>query len=514
MALAISGRRMVPQLVSAALIGFAICALAVVAANLTHDSLFHGSAVMAAPTGGQDAPRPGPEGAQPANQITLPEGKLKVAGIQLEPATLVELPAEVVVAGQIEANPYRRVEIRPRASGIVRTADVSPAQQVKAGQLLAMLESADVGTARLNLRARQFELSVARTESEWKSTVAANVETLIPELRKGIPAAILEKQYAGKLLGAHRAELLATYADLEIASHEETKQTAFYRENLVGEHPAFVAMHTREAAQAKFEAALEQVRFDAALQKLQAEQQVRKSEAGVIDAFKRLQLLGVNYGPGDPLSEQVDVLTRMVAAEDVTAYPLLAPFDATIISMACVVSQRADLTDVLFTLADLKTVRVVGNISETELGALPALKNGLVRVTAAAYPRRTFEAKMLYTSPNVDPTTRRVSLVAESQNPDGLLKLGMFVSMHLESSNIERVLTVPASAVKEIDGKKGVFVPGHDSRTFVLRTVITGRDSSGRQVIKSGLAPGQKVVTTGAFMLKSELELQNQPKEE
>jgi RND family efflux transporter MFP subunit len=182
--------------------------------------------------------------------------------------------------------------------------------------------------------------------------------------------------------------------------------------------------------------------------------------------------------------------------------------------MNCVVSQRADLNDVLFTLADLKTVRVVGNISESELGALPALKQGQVRMTAAAYPNRTFEATMLYTSQNVDPTTRRVSLVAETKNPEGLLKLGMFVSMHLESTNIERVLTVPAAAVVEIEGKKGVFVPGHASRTFVLRNVITGRDNADRVVIKSGIDPGQKVVTQGKFMLKSELMFKNTPEEE
>jgi multidrug efflux pump subunit AcrA (membrane-fusion protein) len=135
-------------------------------------------------------------------------------------------------------------------------------------------------------------------------------------------------------------------------------------------------------------------------------------------------------------------------------------------------------------------------------------------MTAAAYPKRTFEATMLYTSPNVDPMTRRVSLVAETQNTEELLKLGMFVNMHLESANIERVLTVPAVAMVEIEGKKGVFVPGQDSRTFILRNVITGRDSADRVVIKTGIEPGQKVVTKGAFMLKSELLLQNTPEEE
>ena len=55
----------------------------------------------------------------------------------------------------------------------------------------------------------------------------------------------------------------------------------------------FVAKHTREGAQAKFEAAVEQARFDANQQSLLADQKVRKAEAAVIDAAQRLRILGV-----------------------------------------------------------------------------------------------------------------------------------------------------------------------------------------------------------------------------
>jgi multidrug efflux pump subunit AcrA (membrane-fusion protein) len=48
----------------------------------------------------------------------------------------------------------------------------------------------------------------------------------------------------------------------------------------------------------------------------------------------------------------------------------------------------------------------------------------------------------------------------------------------------------------------------------VLRNVITGRDNADRVVIKSGIDPGQKVVTQGKFMLKSELMFKNTPEEE
>jgi RND family efflux transporter MFP subunit len=222
----------------------------------------------------------------------------------------------------------------------------------------------------------------------------------------------------------------------------------------------------------------------------------------------------VNDGPGDPLAQKVDVSAPLAVTDDVTAYPLVAPFDSTITAMSCVVSQRAELMDVLFSVADLSTLRVVGNIAETQLAVLPQLKKGQVRFSAAAYPGRTFEAKTLYVSPTVDPNTRRVSLVAELANREGLFKLGMFVEIRFDSTATERVLTVPAAAVVEIEGRKGVFTAASAPRTFVFKPVITGRETSGKVVIAQGLEAGQKVVTNGAFTLKSELLLQSQTEEE
>jgi membrane fusion protein, heavy metal efflux system len=446
-------------------------------------------------------------------KITLQEGKLKQIGVRTEQARIEEVAIVLTVAGTIEADPYRRVDVRPRASGIVRTVNVQPSSKVKTGDLLALLESADVATARLNVRARQLELGIARTEADWRSTIAANVELLIPMLIKGTPASQLEKKFAAKPLGAHRAELLSAYADLEIASHEEEKQSQLYRDKIVGEHQPFVAQHTRESAQAKFEAALEQVRFDAAQQKRVADQMLRRAEGAVIDAVKRLQILGVNEGLNDPLVTPEPSVAATIG-DDVTAYPVVAPFAGTILSTSVVPSQRAEPTDVLFTLADLARVRVVANIAEADMGKLPQLREASVSVSAAAYPGRTFEAKMLFSGSMVDATTRRVRLVAEAENRDGLLRLGMFVNVHLSSPSTERVLTVPATALVEIDGREVVFIAAADGRTFEARPVIAGRESAGRRVVTAGLTTRERVVSAGAFMLKSELILQNEPEED
>jgi RND family efflux transporter MFP subunit len=489
-----------------------LCVSVVGVSTVFHDALFHRTTTEATATAAAGPP----ETSAPASAttVTLPEGKFKVAGIRTEPARVVELPSEVGVPGRIEANPDRRVDIRPRASGVIREVHVLLGQNVKMGDVLAVLDSPDVGTARLNLRTRQRELATARIEAAWKDEVATNVARLVPELSRGVPAKEIELKYADRPLGSNGGLLLQAYTEFEIASHEEEKTTGLHQAKILGEHPYFLAIHTREGAKAKFKAALEQVRYDANQQKLVADQQVAAAEATVIDAAQRLRILGVQENIPDLLAH-ADEVARGVKNEDVTAYPIVAPFDGTIITKAAVPSQRVELNDVLFSLADLTNVWVVANVYESDFSALPALNGGTIRLTATAYPGRTFEAKLLSVGATVDPTTRTVPMLAETPNPDGILKLGMFVRIVLDTKATEKALTVPTAAVVEIEDKKVVFIPsGKDEHTFTMRPVKLGRESGDRQVVLSGLKEGQPVVSAGAFQLKSELILQNETDED
>lgn len=493
----------------------AVCFVLLAASLLLHDTLFHGRSLSAS-TARAGAAASGARAAAPATTVTLSEGKFKSGGIRVAPAEVVALPFEVGVPGLITANPDRRVEIRPRASGIVREVRVAFGQKVKKGDLLAILDSPDLGTARLNLRGRQIELATARKERDWTYQVATNVASLIPELRKGVPAATIQQQYANRPLGNSRALLLQAYSEFEIASHEEEKTGILHKEKIVMEHPVFLTVHTREGAQAKFEAELEQVRFDTTHEQTLAEQKVRLAEAAVIDAAQRLRILGVPEDIPRALAQAGDVATtRSSTGDDVTAYEMVAPFDGTIITRSIVPSQKAEINDVLFTVADLSTVWVTANIPESDFAVISALKDGAIRLTATAYPGRIFAARLLSSGSMVDSTSRTLPIMAETQNPGDVLKLGMFVRIALDTPSTQKVLAVPSGSVVEIEGQEGVFVPsGDDGRTFKFHPVKAGRDSAGRRAIVSGLAQGDPVVVAGAFFLKSELLLQNETEED
>ncbi|MGO9597799.1 MAG: efflux RND transporter periplasmic adaptor subunit [Isosphaeraceae bacterium] len=461
--------------------------------------------------------------AQAANRATtvvLSESKFAASKITTAPARFDELPTELGVPGKIDVNADRQIDIRAPAAGVIREVHVVLGQAVKRGDRLVTIDSPDVGTARLNLRARQRELFTARVEADWKSQVAATVALLIPEIRKGTDPSVIGKEFADKPLGAYRGSLLQAYAEFDIAAHEEAKTAGLRSQEVIGEHPAVVARHTREGLEAKLYAAIETDAFDAAQEKRLADQRVRRAESDVIDAAQRLRILGVSENIRD-LLEHCDRANTLAVDEDVTMYFISAPFDGTVLRRDAVPSQKADSSDVLFTVADLNTVWVTANIGESDVASVPRIRGGSIRMTSTSYGARIFPAKLLSIGALVDAQTRTVPLMAETDNRDGLLKPGMFVRILLDSPTSERVLTVPHSGVVEIEGKSGVFVPqkpsaagAADHHAFTFRPITMGRETGDRVVVESGLKEGDVVVASGAYLLKSELILQNQTEED
>ncbi len=481
--------------------------------------------------------------------VSFSQAKFDEARITTERVRFDFIATGAMVVGTVQLNADRQVEVRPRAAGVVREVQAVLGQNVKKGDTLVTLDSPEIGSARLNLRARQRELSTARFEAAWRSEIAANVALLIPELKRGIEqrrhaladdeahsetnahdpakglaalvtnstdARLIEKQFADKQLGTYRGTLLQAYAEFDIASHEEQKTASLRSKNIVGEHPALVARHTREGIQAKLEAAIEQVRFDAAQEKRLAVQQTEQAEAAVIDAAQRLRILGVSENIQDLLDHAAEAHT-LARDEDVTFYRIVAPFDGTIIKKDAVPSQRAEPSNVLFIVADLRSVWISASVSESDLAKLPNLRDGSFRVTAPAYPGRVFTGRLLSIGSLVDPQTRTLPILARAENPDGLLKPDMFVQIVFDSARGDRVLTVPARSVIEIETDKYVFIPfGKDKgkHKFTLRPVETGRKAGERVEVKAGLNEGDVVVSEGAFLLKSDLILQNEPDEE
>lgn len=156
-----------------------------------------------------------------------------------------------------------------------------------------------------------------------------------------------------------------------------------------------------------------------------------------------------------------------------------------------------------YSVADLSTMWMIANVIETDA---PAYKVGQrVEVRVPAYPDTVFRGHVTTVGSIIDPNTHRQLVRSEIDDPQNLLRSGMFASFVIRTGDPTRSLAVPANGVvREGDGTMTVWTTT-DRRRFVKRTVKIGLYQNGWVQILDGLQPNELVVTDGAIFLSNKL---------
>ena len=162
--------------------------------------------------------------------------------------------------------------------------------------------------------------------------------------------------------------------------------------------------------------------------------------------------------------------------------------------------------DNLYTIADLSRVWLYADIYEYELPWVTVGQRGIVELSYL--PGVTFESVVTYVYPFLDPKTRTARVRLELPNPDLLLKPNMFANVTIETETRPGVLAVPEEAVIR-SGTRSLAVVALGGGRFVPREVVIGVDSGdGWLEVVRGLEDGERVVTSGQFLIDSESKLQ------
>ncbi len=199
------------------------------------------------------------------------------------------------------------------------------------------------------------------------------------------------------------------------------------------------------------------------------------------------------------------IAARAKAREPRKTMEILAPADGFVIEKNVVQGQMVDAGMTLYRLADLGIVWVYAQVYEQDLPFVQLGQEATVRLSSL--PDREFRGRVTYIYPNVDEKTRTARVRLEFENPGYFLKPGMFVSAQIVSELKPSAVLVPDSAVLRSGEKNTVFValPGGK---FDPRTVVLGLEAEHDQYeVISGLQAGDRVVTSGQFMLDSESQL-------
>jgi RND family efflux transporter MFP subunit len=157
----------------------------------------------------------------------------------------------------------------------------------------------------------------------------------------------------------------------------------------------------------------------------------------------------------------------------------------------------------LFVVTDLSEVWVVEDLYEQDFAAVGVGSEAVV--SAPAYPGLALRGRVAYVDPRVDAVTRTAKVRVEVPNPDGRLRLGMYVTLAFTTRDGGRTVVVPRAAVQTLGNRHVVYLPAKDDEgRFIQRSVKLGPPTADGYAVLSGLQPGEVVVTEGSFFLRAE----------
>lgn len=230
----------------------------------------------------------------------------------------------------------------------------------------------------------------------------------------------------------------------------------------------------------------------------QSQADLASAEISLAAARNRLRVLGKSAA--EVAAVERGVADRGMASETVVAAPIAGVITQKGVGIGQNLASVANNGGAVpaYSISDLSRVWLVGNLRESD--APHARLGQAVQVHVGALPDRVFNARLDYIAAGVDPNTRRVTLRAEIPNPGGVLMPEMFATFTLVTGAAETAVGAPEQAVVYEGDTARVWV-ARSQGVLELRPVRTGQTSGGMVEILSGLAPGERVVTSGSLFI-------------
>jgi multidrug efflux pump subunit AcrA (membrane-fusion protein) len=196
------------------------------------------------------------------------------------------------------------------------------------------------------------------------------------------------------------------------------------------------------------------------------------------------------------------------AAHPAEQIPIRAPIGGILLERLVSAGSAVTPGTPLFVVSDVSQLWAVAEVDQTDLSRLGTGRPA--SLTVAAYPHDRFAGRILAIGDSIHESTRRVSVRVAVPNHDRRLKPEMYATVDLGLGEPRPVVVVPVAALQTIGADTVVFVQDRDDH-FERRTVVVDGEHDGRAELRDGLRPGERVVTTGSFLLKSSLTAPSSP---
>lgn len=316
-------------------------------------------------------------------------------------------------------------------------------------------------------------------------TIRANAETLYPPAQYA--------RVAPRIAGVIREVRVILGQDVEAGETLAALESPDFGQAKVDHLQAISILNLRQERHAQ-EKSLAEKKITAGRELLQSAAELEEARLTLKRTAQKLSALGV---PADALKE-------LAEKQDTSALlPVVAPFKGRVVDASAVTGETASPDKPIFAVAATERMWVSIDVYEGELGKIE--KDQRVVYTVEGLPGQRFAGKVVALGGEVDDRTRAVRVFADVKNVQGLLRARMFGRAEMSIKAPEPKILVPKSAVQsDRDGCRLVFV-SPSPNIFQARKIEIGAVYENGYELVGGLAAGEKVVTTGSFLLKTEV---------
>ncbi|MEC9482669.1 MAG: efflux RND transporter periplasmic adaptor subunit [Halomonas sp.] len=235
----------------------------------------------------------------------------------------------------------------------------------------------------------------------------------------------------------------------------------------------------------------QQIASDATL--VEARGRFREARADRDAAVETLRLYG--------LSREAIKAIDANSEQPLSRYPLTSPIDGVLQRRDVSPGQTVGPESTPIHVVDTDTVWLEMDAFEKQIADLAVGQT--VRLSLPALPEQGFQGQVDWISRELAAESRTLTVRAVIENPDGVLRAGMFGTATVQTDGHPGALLVPVGAVQRLEDKPHVFVPGHEPGAFRAKPVTVGHESNGMIEVRAGIEAGQPVVVEGAFDLMS-----------
>ncbi|NJK56220.1 MAG: efflux RND transporter periplasmic adaptor subunit [Pleurocapsa sp. SU_5_0] len=364
------------------------------------------------------------------------------------PVTTQSLKVSFEASGSIE--PITSVNISPKNAGRLTALYVEQGDKVKAGQLLARMDSANL-TAEL----AQAQAELAQAQAEYTKALNGNRQEAIARAKSQVLSAQAQADLSAKRLEKNRwlaqQGAIAQLTLDEYLSEDKTTRASLaeaqeqLQELENGSRPEDIAQSKAKVAAAKAQVDLAQTELeDTAI-----------------------------YAPFDGIISQKYATVGAIVTPNVSASTTSSATSSSILSIA-------------------SGLEVNANVSEATIAQIKP--NQTVEIVAEAYPYRTFKGRVKQIAPEaiVENNVTSFEVKVELITGQAELRSGMNIDAVFVGKKIENALTIPTVAITTNQGEIGVMVLG-DRAQAQFKPVRVGFNENGQTQIIQGLSAGDRV---------------------